>query len=326
MPMRRSLLGLALVMAVAASCTSGGDDPAPSGSGGPDEALNAIAATTDLYAGDPQRVGIGLVLNDGRLVSYGSADMRFSYQGDGSASTPAPTAGPSATAVYVPTPGTPEGGTTPVITQPSEGRGVYEAEGVVFDEPGYWQVDVLVDVDGKGTMRASTVLGVTAEPALPAPGHPALETENLTLKDHDDAPLGAVDSRATSEGVVPDKILHEMTIAEALDRQMPIVVVFSTPVFCQTQFCGPVTDVIQGLAERYSDRAAFIHVEIYRHYEPGNVVVNQAAADWLLRNNDLTEPWVYLIGADGTIQDRWAVLFRAEELEADLQALPKLHN
>jgi hypothetical protein len=173
-------------------------------------------------------------------------------------------------------------------------------------------------------MRASTVVGVTAEPALPARGQPALATENLTLEDHDDAPLGAVDSRATSEGVVPDEILHEMTIAQALDRHMPAVVVFSTPVFCESQFCGPVTDVIQDLAERYSDRAAFIHVEIYRHYEPNNVVVNQAAADWLLRNNDLTEPWVYLIGADGTIQDRWAVLFPTEELETDLQALPKL--
>jgi hypothetical protein len=326
MPLRRSLLGLALVVAVAASCTSGGDDPAPSGSGGPNEVLNAAAATTDLYVGNPQRVGIGLVLNDGRVVSYGSVDMRFSYQGDGSAATTAPTDGPAATAIYVPTPGTPKGSTTPAITQPSEARGIYEAEGVVFDEPGYWRVDVLADVEGKGAMRASTVVGVTADPALPAPGQPALATENLTLKDHDDAPLGAVDSRATSGGVVPDKILHEMTIADALDRHMPTVVVFSTPVFCQTQFCGPVTDVIQDLAERYSDRAAFIHVEIYRHYEQGNVVVNQAAADWLLRNNDLTEPWVYLIGADGTIQDRWAVLFRAEELEADLQALPKLNT
>jgi hypothetical protein len=324
MPSRRTLLWLALVIAVAASCTSGGDDPAPSGSGPNAEALNAITATTDLYTGDPQRVGIGLVLNDGRLVSYGSIDMRFSYRGDGSAST-APTAGPSATAVYVPTPGTPDSGTAPTLTQPSEARGIYEAEGVVFDEPGYWQVDVLADVEGKGAMRASTVVGVTAEPALPAPGQAALETENLTLKDHDDAPLAALDSRVTTGGAVPDKILHEMTIAEALDRHMPTVVVFATPVFCESQFCGPVTDVIEGLAKRYSDRAAFIHVEIYRHYEPGNVVVNQAAADWLLRNNDLTEPWVYLIGADGTIQDRWPVIFRPEELESDLQALPKLH-
>ncbi len=87
-------------------------------------------------------------------------------------------------------------------------------------------------------------------------------------------------------------MLHETTIADALRTGTPAVVIFATPAFCESRFCGPITDVIQDLAERYSDRAEFIHVEIYREYEQGNVVVNQAAADWLLRNGDLTEPWI----------------------------------
>ena len=323
MPRRRAL-ALALVAVVVASCTAGGDDPTPSGGSGTGNdgaALSAAMATTDHYVGAPQRVGVGLVLNDGRLISFGSVDMAFTFTGDGSGST-SPVAGPSATAVYLPTPGTPDGA-TPTITQPSEARGIYEADDVTFDKPGYWTVDILANVGGKA-MRASTTFGVTAEPALPAPGQPALKTKNLTLADHDDAPLGAVDSRATDGGTVPDAILHRTTIADAIAAHEPAVVVFSTPVFCTSKFCGPVTDVIQGLAERYSDRAAFIHVEIYREYQQGNVVINQAAADWLYRNNDLTEPWVYLIDADGSIQDRWAVLFRTQDLESQLEALPKL--
>ena len=321
MPPSRSLVRLALLLTlVAVSCT-GGDDPGPTGPTRPDGPIvNAIVSSSDHYVGAPQRVGVGLVMNDGRLISYGSVDFAFTFTGDGTASTE-PVAGPTATAVYVPTPGTDDAGSTPTLTTPAEARGIYEAQDVVFDRPGSWRVDVLAEVEGQA-VRASTTIGVTAEPALPAPGQPALETENLTLQDHDDASLAAVDSRAESEGVVPDKILHRMTIADALDTHMPIVAVFSTPVFCESQFCGPVTDVIEDLAERYGDRAAFIHVEVWRDHE--NNVINQAAADWLYRNDDLTEPWTYLIDAEGTIVDRWPVLIRSEELEAQLEALPTL--
>jgi peroxiredoxin len=63
-------------------------------------------------------------------------------------------------------------------------------------------------------------------------------------------------------------------------------------------------------------------VEIYRDFEANEI--NQAAADWLLRDGNLTEPWVYLIGPDGTIVDRWATLFREEEVAAALDALPRM--
>ena len=42
--------------------------------------------------------------------------------------------------------------------------------------------------------------------------------------------------------------------------------------------------------------------------------MNEGAADWLLRElpdgtPEMTEPWLYLIGADGVIADRWGPLF-----------------
>jgi len=43
--------------------------------------------------------------------------------------------------------------------------------------------------------------------------------------------------------------------------------VFATPVYCVSQFCGPVTDMVQDLSHRYDDRAVFIHVEIWEDYE-----------------------------------------------------------
>jgi hypothetical protein len=50
-------------------------------------------------------------------------------------------------------------------------------------------------------------------------------------------------------------------------------------------------------------------------------VINKAAADWLYRNNDLTEPWLYLIGANGVIIDRWGPLFDQNEVAKELAAL-----
>jgi len=123
----------------------------------------------------------------------------------------------------------------------------------------------------------------------------------------------------------PDRALRADTVAQALAARDPFVVTFATPKFCSSRTCGPNVDVVSAVRKKASSKGVrFIHVEIYREYQPDNVVINQAAADWLLRNDDLTEPWIYLIGADGTIQDRWAVLFRPDDLESQLKALPKL--
>jgi hypothetical protein len=87
-----------------------------------------------------------------------------------------------------------------------------------------------------------------------------------------------------------------------------------------SRFCGPVTDVIQELAAEYGDRAAFIHVEIWRDFEEN--VVNEAAADWLLREGDLQEPWVFLIGSNGRVVARWDNVATRREIEPLLRELP----
>jgi hypothetical protein len=308
-----------LVLAIATSACSSGGGGSDTRSTGP--AMRAIMASTDLYAGAPQRVAAGLPLDDGRLVSFGSVSFSFSYLGTASA-TAAPTPGPPVTATYIPTPGTPAGGSEPSITQPAQGRGVFEAEDVTFDRAGYWRLAVTADVGGSAR-RATVAFPVAEKPALPAPGQPALRTDNLTMSSKD-APKAAIDSRAVTDGAIPDPELHRWTIAQALREHRPVVAVFATPVYCVSQFCGPVTDAVDALWKRYDDRAVFVHVEIWRNYNAQPPVVNKAAADWLLRNGDLTEPWLYLIGSDGTILDRWSSLFDPAEVAAELDRLPRM--
>jgi hypothetical protein len=311
---------LALAVLGAACSSDGGGAAGPSGSAPPRAQVVAIVASVDLWAGDPQRVSVGLVTNENELVSYGTVDLAFSYIG-----TPEepvePQPGPKATATFIPTYGTDgTGGDIPAVTLPSEARGVYEAADVTFDRAGFWQVTVTADVEGIGPQTALATLPVAEEPALPAPGDAAPPTENLTV-DSKGVPAAAVDSRAVDDGRIPDAELHRSTIAAALEEGRPALVVFATPVYCVSQFCGPVTDMVQDLAGRYDDRATFIHVEIWEDYE--DQVLNEAATDWLqLPSGELTEPWLYLIGADGAIVDRWSSLWSEDEVAAALEALP----
>ena len=171
----------------------------------------AVAASVDLYARDPQRVDLGLVMPDNSFVSFGTVDVAFSLVGD--AAQP----GPTATATFVPTFGTPERSDGPVVTQPNEGRGVYEATDVVFDTPGVWVAEVTADVKGLGPQTAQASFAVQEQPSLPAPGDRAQPTENLTV-DSKGVPLAAIDSRAATTGTIPDPELHEWTIARAIAR------------------------------------------------------------------------------------------------------------
>jgi hypothetical protein len=308
--------GLALSLLAGCSSSSTGDGPT-SGAG----RMQAEVATTDIYVNAPQRVAVGLIFADGKLVTFGSVGFSFAYLG--TAQQPiAPQAGPEAAAAYIPTPGTPQGkGSGPAITDPTTARGVYEAEKVTFDAPGVWSVLVTADIAGAGTQMARKAFLVETTPALPAPGQPALRTENLTIHSKG-VPLAAIDSQASIDGSIPDRNLHEWTIADAIAQHRPVLVVFATPVYCISRFCGPVTDAVEELSKRYPDRAVFIHVEIWRNHNKG--VINKAAADWLYRNRDLTEPWLYLIGANGTILDRWSSLFDVEEVAKELQQLPPM--
>ena len=48
------------------------------------------------------------------------------------------------------------------------------------------------------------------------------------------------------------------------------MLLFATPQFCQSRVCGPVVDVAEQVKEEYGDKAAFIHMEIYKDNEPGD--------------------------------------------------------
>jgi len=304
---RLAASAVALAFLTAVACTK---DTTSSGGASPSPSTFALqVATSDLYAGTAQRVQVGVFNQtaDGIQVLTGGAIPLSLVPADGGQ----PIQG---TARYVPAPGTAVAA-DPTLTSPSKGRGVYQLDDVTFPSAGVWNATLSFnDPDGQPE-NLTTQFGVSDKPALPAPGGKAYATKNLTMADTGVDPQ-AIDSRAENGAKVPDPELHQETIAAALAAHQPILALFSTPVWCTSQFCGPSTDALEQLARTGPKDAAYIHVEIYENHAKNEV--NAAAKQWLLRNGDLTEPWLFLIGRDGKIIDRWAPLFQVSQVRAEL--------
>lgn len=311
---RRAGTAVALLVVLAACGGSSGSDKAS-----PDDLAVAVASY-DLAAGRPTRFIVGLLTVDQRLLGFGNVDLRFSFVGTKEGANPS-APGPVTRASYLPIPGSetpspaPE---TPQIVRSSDTRGVYAAL-TTFDRPGFWEVEASATLDGK-VRKGKGAFAVNPKNTVPGVGDQALATQTLTLTTPD-TPKVAVDSRGGS-GDIPDPDLHRSTIAAALAAKRPIVAVFATPVYCTSRFCGPITDLVDELAHQYADRATFVHVEIWRDFQ--SMTLNKSAADWLERDGELNEPWVFLIGADGRIVARYDNVATRDEIEPFLRALPSI--
>ncbi len=311
---RRLLLALALIGVLVVGACGGGSD---TGSGdattttdalasGADDPFVAQVASYELVAGRDQRFMAALAGNGtGSVVSFGSVDLEFFSLGTRDAPTDAQP-GPTATAAFAPVAGQkvdPEA-KGPREARPSEGLGVYVADPVTFDRAGFWGVRVKATIDGKA-VSANASFEVVSEPRLPFPGQPAPRTDNAVAGDSGVDPA-SIDSRAKDGAPLPDPELHSTTVSAALDAGKPVVVVVSTPVYCVSRFCGPITDSVAALAKTYGDRVAFVHLEVWKDFEKR--VVNESAAQWISPRDgvgDTQEPWVFLVGADGIVKQRF---------------------
>lgn len=315
----RTAAALALLAVTAAGCADGQEPtaaPTPTTAASPSQ-LSLAVASYDLAVGEDQRFIGGLFTSDREVVLGGEIAMRFFYLGeDGTGGTASSTnaVSESVTATFLAVPGKEpsEPLDRPTVVPPAEAAGVYEAT-VDLDQPGFYGVAVQVELADGDVQQATANFQVRAEHEIPDVGDPAPDAANRVV-DGDFEPI-AIDSRAQGEDAeVPDPELHTVRIPDALaDDSRPLVVVVSTPTYCVSQFCGPITETIAELAGSYDD-ADFVHLEVWQDFEDS--VLNNAAAAWIQTEAGGSEPWVFFVDGDGTIQARWDnVLDEAELVE-----------
>ena len=119
---------------------------------------------------------------------------------------------------------------------------------------------------------------------------------------------------------MPDPELHRLSI-DSVVGALPTLVVFASPGHCAGRWCTAVTDLAAELAADFGDRAAFIHVELYRDYATRQL--NAGVDEWLTdRADDFHQPWIFLIDRDGRIIGSWDTVVTRAEIEPMLEALP----
>jgi hypothetical protein len=318
--------GLAVATVLLAACSGGSgrgaDGPAvPAAS---DVTLAVAPASFDLAVGADRRLLLAVFTDRRERVAGGTVAVRLAYLGEEPGGQAA--LGEPLTATFLPIPGldipAPEQG--PAIVGTDVLTGVYRVD-VDLDAAGYWGVSVTADLLDVGTVEGRAVLRVLPEPEVVGVGDPAPPTPNLIRADVEAgrAAPSALDSRLrTLED--PDRAasLHTTRIDESLAAGRPLVVAIATPVYCVSLVCGPLTDFLVDVAERFGDRADFVHIEVWEDFEQQRL--NPAAAVWIQTETGGNEPWVFLIDATGTVTARWDNVVDPTELEAALSALPVL--
>jgi hypothetical protein len=316
-PTARLAATLIAAVALLSGCGSGSNEPADGATPAAPSAIAAETASFDLAAGVDQRYLLGLFATEGGSIIDGTITLDFETVDDGD-----PMTIDDVKATYVPVAGFDQRSPsdTPHVAEPGEGTGAYQADAVTFSRPGNWQVTATVDIDGE-TVRTTDAFEVLTERIVPGPGDPAPRSTNRLPGEAGVEPT-AIDSRAV-DGQVPDPELHAITVADSIDSGRPTMVVVSTPTYCVSRFCGPITDTIDELRESYSEWVNFVHLEVWDDYEAS--VVTKAAAEWIFPDGPDggggNEPWVFLIDRTGVITQRWDNVTNETQLRAALDTL-----
>jgi hypothetical protein len=158
---------------------------------------------------------------------------------------------------------------------------------------------------GREKVQAIGNVTVVKDDPPPDEGDPAIASDTPTLSS-----TGGNTSLLTTR-TPPDENLLRHSIAESLAANVPFVVTFATPKFCSSRTCGPVVDVVEEVSRRLEgENVRFIHVEVFQDNDPAKGF-NRWMQEWKLP----TEPWTFLVGADGKIAARFEGTVSVNELE-----------
>ena len=200
-------------------------------------------------------------------------------------------------------------------------NGVYIGH-ATFSSAGKWTADVTTAAPGspKVTMAFSFDVKATTQVVWPGDAAPSVKTPTL-------ADVGG-DVAKISSDPKPVARFYETSEADALAAHKPFVLVFATPKFCQTATCGPTLDRLKPVAAAHPQMTV-INVEPYEltfangSLQPvltgGNLTPVPATLAFRLS----TEPYVFVVGADGKVSASFELVFSTDEIEAAISQVEK---
>ena len=169
---------------------------------------------------------------------------------------------------------------------------------------------LLAEPEG-AAIQGITNLQVAKHPQAPAVGDKAIPSRTPTIA----SAHGNLAELTTASP--PDVSLLRYSVLDSLAAHVPFVLLFATPKFCSSRTCGPVVDVAKAVQRSAAGRGIrFIHVEIYQDNNPAQGF-NRWVKEWRLP----TEPWVFLVGRDGRIEQRFEGSVSVAELTAALGSI-----
>lgn len=273
--------------------------------------VKAEVAASEITVGQ-NRFVLGLLDSQGKPVADATAHLTFfdltepqaaaKAEADAAFEAPAREAGLAETMSVT----LPDGQKRIQTNAPSD-AGIYAAP-VSFDKPGSWGVQAQGKLKSGAPFLARAGFTVAAKGETPAVGAPAPASHNLTVKDVTD--LSQLDS-----SVRPSTDMHTESIADGLAAGHPLLVLFASPGFCVSRFCGPELELARKLEPKYKGKVDFIHVEIYK--DPAQRIPVDAVNEWHLPS----EPWFFLVDSKGIVRAKFEGPTGTQELQGALDQI-----
>ncbi len=256
--------------------------------------LEVVVVPSELVVG-PNRFAVGIFDTDGTLVQ--DAQVHFHYFDLSDPANPVLESEVTAVPIHAP-----------------DGYTTIFADERTFDRAGTWGAEIQVRFpDGRADIQR-IAFDVLEESISITPGEkaPAITTPTLTDTDGD---LSQLTSAAE-----PNPAFYEMTLTEALSNGKPTVLLLATPAFCQTRFCGPAYEITNALYADYGSNYNFIHVEVFTGL-PDPAANGWQYAPVMNAFGLATEPWLFVIDANGTVTYRVEGIFTQDEIARQLETL-----
>ena len=200
--------------------------------------------------------------------------------------------------------------------------GVYVLH-ATFPAAGRWTAEFAIQAPGSPESSVPFGFDVLPRTSVLGPGDPAPSVATPTI-----ASVGG-DVAKVSTDTKPVSRFYETSEADALVAKKPFVLIFATPKFCQTSTCGPTLDKLKPVAAAHPEMT-FINVEPYLLKDDQGQLQPDLSASGALQAAPATlafrlqsEPFVFVVGADGKISASFELVFTPREIEAAIQAVEK---